>query len=265
MSQTMKKNHRWVAGVCACSLLLALACATPLWADRDAPGNPPDQVAKNADASICYEGPGHVVILNNGWVFMEKGREGGFVDEHGEWHWTTTSELLNLKFDMVDLTLVDHNGELFLDRAGKQMEARGLSWQQVDATRFEEVEQLPEGCGMFSVVSITGDVTLNYDGASGEVKLTICAEETEDAPAQDLTFSAHRTGQCTTPTAPTLGDDGPGCQSPVCRSGASCSFSGVCRLPKVAVCYCDGVDPECGCKKLPDNNHEIGPEPISKP
>ena len=263
---TAMSRCRIIMGVCACAFLTLLACVSPLRADRTTDSGPPAQLAKSCEPSIDYEGPGHLVILNNGWVLIEKGREGGYIDKEDEWHWTVTSELLNLKFDRTDLTLVDHHGELFLDRAGAQMEVRGLSWRQVDATRFEEVEQPPEGCGMFSVVSLTGDLTLEYDGASGAVRLTICGEETEDTPAQEFTLIAHRGAKRSSAVQPeALGDDEPGCQSPKCCDKASCSFSGECQAPKIAVCYCDGCSPVCTCRKLPEEDHDIGPEPVSRP
>ena len=257
---------RILLGVCACALLAILACVSPLRADRSTDAAPADQLARNSQPSINYEGPGHVVILNNGWVMIEKGREGGFVDEEGEWNWTTTSELLNLKFDRADLTLVDHHGELFLDRAGKQMLEQGLSWNQVSVTRFEEVEQLPQGCGMFSVASLTGELMLKYDGSSGAVELTLCGEEAEGSEAQEFTLVAHRDAQRSSSVQPeALGDNEPGCQSPECKGGGSCSFSGACSVGKTPVCYCDGPNPVCKCIKTPEEDHEIGPEPVGKP
>ena len=267
MNRTMKKSHRVVVGVCATSLLFALACATPLWADRDAPGISPNQVTKNADASINYEGPGRVVILNNGWVLIKKGRDAALRNDEGEMYVTAPSTILTLQFDRKGLALVECSGELFLDRAGKQMESRGLSWHQVDATRFEEVEQRPDGCGQFSILALTGDLTLDYDGASGQVKLRVCGKETEDAPAQELTLSAHIPVQSssTTTLEPLEGRDGAGCESPVCRGGGSCSFNGTCSQGKTPVCYCDGPNPVCECIVPPKKDHEIGPEPIIRP
>ena len=193
--------------------LLAFAWIGAAWGQDGAPAEDPgygDAAGEAAEltpslaAALPYDGYGSVAILDDGILLITLGGE--IVAEDRD---PTDSATYLGQLDTSGLTLVEHDGEVFLDKNGVHIAARGLSPEQMTRQGFQDAAALEPDTPRQALVEIRGDLDLSYNSVTGD--LTVAGTGMED-PRRKLRFTV-RVGD-----TPGGGGDG---QDPVCASSSS--------------------------------------------
>ena len=218
------------------------------------------------DTLLPYHGYGTLAILNDGTLVIDVGGELVY-DAAADEFTVASMETIAYRIDTAGLSLVEHRGEVFLDRNGAQVADRGLTRERVSVTPFPAPNSADGESHRRSIMDFSGDLDLRFDPANHELALTIT--DTTDTGESGMTFTLAApvvSGplQKRDPGSREVGQDLPGGEendaitltAAAAAWSASCSVdctNGSCSIScskKGALCSCSSTGyPQCRCIK----------------
>ena len=179
-------------------------------------------------SGVPYQGYGSVTVLSDGVAIVRLDGDPPRADDDDA-DWLEPIDSYWLAIDPEGCSLVNADGEWFLDRDGAELQQRGLDEADVLAIPLGGGGDSEEGgCERYGVLEIKGDLFFDWDANAGRGYLEIAAGD--GATLFGLSFGVggggffHSRGWCEIDCP-----DGSHCE-------IWCSFFGFIR---VAHCYCD--------------------------
>lgn len=262
---------------------LYVGCMTPGHAGeagraREGQASRPASPESPFNVEMPYEGPASVDLLDDGtlvleigptaipwWPAIEEANANGS-SEGPRVPWGAAEGVENsggvyfFPLDTTGLTLVEDGNELFLDKDGAQVRARGLRARRVIQTPVADGDVVDTASQRYALLSVVGEALLDFD-AEQRVLYVDLLEAEGSAPRRHVTFSIHGAvwpesqkagvdedtdGLIRLATGDANAAEGASCN--VDGTHGSCSIS--CPNSQPPRCWCSsGGIPNCKCGK----------------
>ncbi len=125
-----------------------------------------------------YVGRGELVILDDATLILTvlKPRPEGqeTLDRRGK-----VLDRVAYDLDIAKLSLIEHDGQVFLDKDGLQLLRRGLSADDVRVIEFENIARVASQEENYVLDSFAGDLQLQIDDQTGALLVSMTDAETE--------------------------------------------------------------------------------------